>query len=241
MKQPYVSCIVPVYNEASYLKRCLVALKNQRTAIPFEIIVVDNNSTDASHKIATSARVRVVPEKTQGASSARNAGALAARGTILAFVDADCEVQPNHVERIAYLVTRYPSIAAFTGTYIYYDGGSFMRWLTDRVKFYSLYFYYVRMLFGVQAAAGGNLVVQANIYKKIGGYDQSLNHVIMADDFDFAVRLQRAGYFILFDPQLIVVTSFRRISRTPLATVFIRTGYFFKHLLKKYSPLKPLR
>ena len=86
----HVAVVVPVHNGADTLADCLQALRAQ--SLPksaFEIIVVDDGSTDASAEIARSFGVRLILQRNGGAASARNTGAIAARARWLAFTDAD--------------------------------------------------------------------------------------------------------------------------------------------------------
>lgn len=85
-----VSVVVPVYNGASTLADCLHALRRQSfPASAYEIIVVDDGSTDASARIAADFGVRVIVQVNSGAPAARNTGIRAARGRWVAFTDAD--------------------------------------------------------------------------------------------------------------------------------------------------------
>lgn len=99
-----VSVIVPVYNVATYLRRCLDSLLAQ-THGNCEFIVIDDGSTDESPQIcdqyaARDGRVRVVHKQNGGLSSARNAGLDMARGSYYAFVDSDDYVEPKYVENL---------------------------------------------------------------------------------------------------------------------------------------------
>jgi glycosyltransferase involved in cell wall biosynthesis len=87
-----ISVIIPVYNAGNYLASSLESLTEQDyPAEKYEVIVIDNNSTDASLEIAGRfSRVRLLKESKQGAYAARNAGIAAASGDIIAFTDPDC-------------------------------------------------------------------------------------------------------------------------------------------------------
>ncbi|MEB3166846.1 MAG: glycosyltransferase family A protein, partial [Cyanobacteriota bacterium] len=87
-----ISVVVPVFNTAMYLETCIAALKAQDYPDnDYEIIVVDNNSTDTSPEIlAGSSGIVVLREEKQSSYAARNHGAREARGEILAFTDSDC-------------------------------------------------------------------------------------------------------------------------------------------------------
>jgi len=87
------SVVVPAYNEAAYLGRALDSLQHQDYGGTYEIIVVDNNSTDSTADIAARHGVRVVREPQQGVCAARQRGADCARGEIIISTDADSE--PN--------------------------------------------------------------------------------------------------------------------------------------------------
>lgn len=108
---PEVSFVVPVYNAARYLPQCLQSLLGQ-TNPDFEIILVDDGSTDGSPALCDAAavqdaRVRVVHQKNAGVSTARNAGMALARGVWLSFVDADDWLD----ETFAALVAQYGPMA----------------------------------------------------------------------------------------------------------------------------------
>jgi glycosyltransferase involved in cell wall biosynthesis len=104
---PDLSLVIPAYNEARYLPRLLasLAVARQRFAAAggtMEIIVADNLSTDATAQVAEASGARVVRVERRRIAAARNGGAAAARGAILAFLDADTvRVQPDTFVAIA--------------------------------------------------------------------------------------------------------------------------------------------
>lgn len=92
-----ISIIVPVFNSAAWIERCIAGLVNQDyDAGQYEIILVDNNSSDASGMlIRRHERVRLLQETVQSSYAARNRGVRESRGELLAFTDADCVPAPN--------------------------------------------------------------------------------------------------------------------------------------------------
>ncbi len=96
------SIVVPVFNAEPFMERCLRSLKRQTYPTErYEIIVVDNNSSDQSAAIAAKFQaVKLLHEPEQGSYAARNAGIRAARGELIAFTDPDCEVQSDWLEKI---------------------------------------------------------------------------------------------------------------------------------------------
>ncbi len=94
------SIVVPAYNEAGYLGCSLTSLQHQDFAGPYEIIVVDNNSTDDTAAVAASYGVRVVHEPEQGVCAARQRGADVAIGEIIVSVDADTVYPPDWLSTI---------------------------------------------------------------------------------------------------------------------------------------------
>ena len=89
---PYISVIIPVYNDSQRLQLCLAALENQSyPKDSYEVIVIDNNSTDNVKKIVNNCSQAIYAfKKTKGSYAARNKGISLARGEVLAFTDSDC-------------------------------------------------------------------------------------------------------------------------------------------------------
>jgi len=112
-----VSVIVPVHNEARYLGDCLDALLNQElSTAEYEVIVVDNGSSDRSREIVrTRDRVQLLTEPQRGAYAARNRGLQAARGELVAFTDADCVPRRDWLQRLCNAVGQDPGIQVVMG------------------------------------------------------------------------------------------------------------------------------
>src|SRR5689334_5578335 len=98
-RNPMISFVVPAYNEEHELSNTLAAIRQAApgAAQPYEIIVVDDASTDATPKIASDAGATVVAIKRRQIAASRNAGARCARGEYLFFIDADTRINRAHV------------------------------------------------------------------------------------------------------------------------------------------------
>ena len=101
MTQPFVSVVVPVFNGEGVLEACLASLAAQDYPKDrYEVIVVDNNSTDATAQIVRRFPMRYVCENTRQSSyAARNRGIREARGEVIAFTDANCRATPEWLRR----------------------------------------------------------------------------------------------------------------------------------------------
>jgi len=112
---PFVSVVVPVWNDAERLAGCLRSLEKQTyPAHLYEVIVVDNGSTDSvSGVVASCANARVVIEQRAGSYAARNTGVREAVGEVIAFTDSDCLPAPDWIERaIVHLINNRGTVVA---------------------------------------------------------------------------------------------------------------------------------
>src|SRR5664279_5030268 len=117
----YLSIVVPLYNKAGYIRRALDSIANQ-TFDDFEVIIVDDGSTDGGERIAAlypDARFRVISQQNQGPGAARNAGIAEAQVELIAFLDPDDEWLPHNLETAVEVFHRYGSkLGAFSASYI---------------------------------------------------------------------------------------------------------------------------
>jgi GT2 family glycosyltransferase len=113
-----VSVIMPVYNEDRYITTCIDSLLAQ-TGVTFEIIVVDDGSTDATpailrHYANHDSRLRVLQQDHGGPGKARNLAAQEARGTYLAMVDGDMAFAPDYLEKLIAPIQRGVAVGTFS-------------------------------------------------------------------------------------------------------------------------------
>ena len=219
--RPVISVVVPAYNEEDYLPKSLQALKNQEFHKAFEVIVVDNNSTDNTHAIASSFNTRIIKEKNQGLIFAKQAGCKHARAGIIAVLDADNIPSPDWLERI----DRHFSdehLAAVTGPYRLPGVPWWGRAYT------SAGIYNIRLVQALTRTSphiwGGNVAFRRKHFEAFGGYDTRFTFA--ADEVKLRKNLKKFGR-IQHDMRLSVTSSSRR---------FKDGAYYFfiEFLLKGY-------
>lgn len=178
-----LSVVVPAFNEAKRIESCLERLTGSlretvRSEWNAEIIVVDNNSTDATADLARSWGARVVFEPINQIARARNAGAAASGGDWLLFVDADTLVSAATLKETLDLVDAGGSVGA--GSILRFDR---LDWV-GRV-FVALSNPVIRML---RLTCGCYVLCRADAFRLIGGFNQAM---YAGEDADFGQRLKR--------------------------------------------------
>ena len=142
VENPMISVVVPAYNCAPWLPRCIDSILNQ-TYKHLEVIVVDDGSEDESLQIlrAYEGRIRVLVQKNSGVTAARLAGVRAAAGEFIGFVDADDEIEPQMYENLYKNAERFQAdISHCSHQVVQADGRTFFPhntgklWQQDRIR-----------------------------------------------------------------------------------------------------------
>ena len=193
-----ISFIVPAFNEELELPATLAAIHSaaQSAHEDYEIIVVDDASTDATAEIAIRAGARVIAINRRQIAATRNAGAQAAQGEILFFVDADTRINVRHViDGIGALQNGYVG----GGARLLADG-DIPRWGRIFMKgFCAIYF-------AANLGAGAFLFTTRTNFEKAGGFDEQY---FVGEEIYFSFALRRLGRFkILREP---IITSGRKL------------------------------
>jgi glycosyltransferase involved in cell wall biosynthesis len=211
-----VSIVVPAHNEAQVLAGTLEALQRAAASLdrPWEIVVVDDASTDATARIAGDAVARVVSVNLRHIAAVRNAGARAAHGDTLVFVDADTVVPP---ETLAAAVRALEAGAAGGGAHVAFDGP--LPWYARPGTAATLGFLRLFTL-----AAGCFVFCTRRTFEAVGGFDERL---FAAEEIAFSVAVKRVGRMVLVRPA--VVTSARKF-RTHSARELTRMTMAALHL-----------
>lgn len=212
-KKLSVSVVIPVYNEAEHLEACLQAIARQ-TSLPHEVIVVDNNSTDDTEAVAARfGFVTLLREPRQGVVHARNRGFDAARGHIIARIDADTVLPPSWVGQVRRIFGD-TAVSAVSGAPHYYDFP--MARLADAVDM-PLRARLARKLKDTNFLWGANMAVRRADWRKVRSSLCDGNN--MHEDFDLAIHLQEQGLKVIYDEALTAGVSSRRIDSRFMAFV----------------------
>jgi glycosyltransferase involved in cell wall biosynthesis len=219
-----LSFVVPAFNEENYLGACLESILAQTRGREdrFEIVVVNNASTDGTREVALRyPGVKVVDEPRKGLTFARQAGFLNTTGALIANVDADSRLTPGWIDRVLAAFENDSQIVTFSGPYIYYDltpmqkigvrGFYLIAWIT-----YAINRYILRVGSMVQ---GGNFVVDRAALERIGGFNLAIS--FYGEDTDIARRMSAVGD-VLFTHELKMFSSARRLKKEGLCVMAAR-------------------
>jgi len=210
-----ISFIIPCYNEEKHIKDCIRSIRKNVWYVPYEIIVVDNNCTDKTAKIAEKEQAFVIKETRKGVVFARQAGYQAARGRLIANIDADSKITSAWLwEALSGLSD--DNVVAVTGPLEYEDVSSSLRMMT---KFYYALAKISNDHIGV-FLQGGNAIIRKSALDEVGGYDTSI--AFYGEDTMTAKRIQHLGK-IVFNPRMITTTSPRRLKEQGL----IKTSWLY--------------
>lgn len=216
MPRPSVSFVIPARNEARYVGEALQSVARQDWPLgDLEAVVVDNGSTDGTARVVQEfaaahpgLAVRLVAEPVRGRGRAKNAGARAARGRWLVFLDADSWASPNLVRE----VLRHAQDGFPAGSIrVVADSED----LLDRAFFALLEF--GKQLFGIRAQM---FYCRADLFRELEGFDEELE---IAEDLEFLRRLQARAVPTCHVTEAFIATSPRRLRALPLRLGMLHT------------------
>jgi glycosyltransferase involved in cell wall biosynthesis len=215
---PAVSVVLCTYNRADRLTPAIDALVQQKADVRYEVVVVDNNSTDHTAEVVRAAegrsngRIRYVFEPRQGLSHARNRGIEVARGSIVAFTDDDVRVGDDWVQRIARALEAHPEIDYVGGRVLPHWVQPPPAWLTTaHWSPLALQDYGPEPLVSSRDRAiclvGANLAFRRSVFDRAGTFAPELGRVKdgigSTEDHDMQLRIWRAGMRGLYDPAIV--------------------------------------
>lgn len=193
-----ISFIVPAHNEARWIGKCLGSIRAtmDKVAERYEVIVVDDASTDSTFQIAQATGVRTLQVEHRKISAVRNAGARAACGEVLFFVDADTQVNERAV--CAALMAMRSGAA----------GGGCVPDLDGSIPLWGRIIHFTACGMGrlIRLVGGCFLFCTQEAYLAVGGFSESLH---AGEDIAFVQALKKFGSFVV--PKPTVVTSARKL------------------------------
>lgn len=223
-----ISIIIPAYNEEKTLAATLESLVKQKTEREFEVIVVNNASTDetkeVAEKFAEKLNLKIIDEQIKGRGAARSAGCRAAKGDIFLSTDADAILPSNWIDAIVAPIR--PGVVGVTGT----------SKIVDCSKFANAFFKlaqpaltkFSRSVVGYYWLAGFSSSITRAAYEKVGGYNSELNAF---EDGDLGSRVSKIGKIAcVWDAP--VIFSGRRFKKGVIRGMFSYLPPFIKYLVK---------
>ena len=199
-----ISVVIPAFNAASTIHECLHAI-GQSECSDYEVVVVDDGSTDGSGDIAMGLDCRLVAlEHNAGAAAAKNAGARAARGDILLFTDADVLLRPGTLQ-LAAEVLNDQSITAVVGLL-----GQELRYNDFPSQFKNLWMHYTYSRLADSGGAERSVgvfytsiaAIRRDVFLSMGGFDSNYRGASVTEDIEFGQRLLTAGHKVCLDGRM---------------------------------------
>jgi glycosyltransferase involved in cell wall biosynthesis len=221
-RKPLISVIIPHLNQPNGLDSCLGSLESQTlNRSQFEIIVVDNGSATLPKTVISRYQgTRFLQEPRPGPGLARNRGAEAASGEILAFIDADCRAHPDWLRVALHALQTAPKQTIL--------GGDVQIWranttVTTALEAYeSVFAYRFKLYIEEHGFSGtGNLAVRRPDFEKIGPF----RGIEVAEDIDWGQRARAAGYAFIYVPDMIVFHP----ARQSLKELFVKWDRQIQH------------
>lgn len=203
-----ISVVIPVRNDAAMLATALESLRAQHRR-PDEVVVVDNGSSDASAAVARAAGARVIPQPVRGIPSAAATGYDAARGEVIARIDADTICRPDWLTRIERRFERDPDLDLLTGDGRFYGASELVHRLGESLYIGGMY-WAVTPYLGHPPVFGSNFAMRREVWAELGGEVHRENGI--HDDLDLSLHI-KPWMHVELDRDLVV-----EISARPFAT-----------------------
>ncbi|WP_010542639.1 glycosyltransferase family 2 protein [Sphingomonas elodea] len=247
---PHVSVLVVAYHSTDFIRQCVDGIAAAAPNTPYEILMIDNGGGDTEAFVrAELPQVRIVPsEGNIGFGAGNNRCAAHARGQYMMLVNPDAVPQPGALDRLVAFARAHPEAAAWGGrsydTAGKLDPGNFLP-LPTPMDFVASIVSARRLRRGglaedatepgpVDVLNGGFMMVRADVWREIGGFDESF--FLYSEEVDMFKRIRERGYAVLVDPGVAVVHdagSGHSLSSSRI--MFMTTGrmhYARKHFTK---------
>jgi len=200
MKTPLFSVIIPTYNRRDFFKIALESVLKQ-TFSDYEIIVVDDGSTDNTKEIvdqANSEKIHYFYQENQGPAAARNKGIKQAKGEFISFLDSDDRFCKQKLEVADQYIKKQPDYQIFHTEEIWYRNGRLLAQKKHHQKPSGLVFEQTTKLCCISPST---TVIRKNVFKTIGYFDENL---LACEDYDFWLRVS-SQYPVFLIPEYLTI------------------------------------
>ena len=194
---PLFSVIIPVYNRERFIAKAIESVLNQ-SCKDFELIVVDDGSTDNTPKIIQQYPLRYIRQDNRGVSAARNAGIKAARGAIIALLDSDDEWRKDHLSTHKEFFTQHPSYKIHQTDEIWIRSGKFLNKKKIHQKKGGHIFYESLHLCLISPSA---VAIKRELFDEVGFFREDF---VVCEDYELWLRITRK-YPVGFTPKVTVI------------------------------------
>ncbi|MFH1225478.1 MAG: glycosyltransferase [Candidatus Diapherotrites archaeon] len=193
------SVIIPVYNAEKTISACLESVLRQKVAGGFEVIVVDDGSTDGTAKVVKRFGAKYISQKNSGPASARNRGVKNAGGEFVAFIDSDCTASENWLaELLKPFLER--DVAGVQGAYKTKQCELIARFsqieIEDRYN-------RMRRMRSLDWVGSYSAAYRRKVFVEECGYDESFP-IASGEDPELSFKLSKKGHRLIFNPEAIV-------------------------------------
>jgi len=195
-----ISVIIPAYNAHKTIQKCLEGVLSQKTNNEYEVIVVDDGSSDDTVKIIEKFPVRLIKQKHQGPAKARNLGAKKSKGNIIIFTDSDCIPPENWLKELTKPFSD-SEIVGVSGTYKTKNKEKILA----RLEGYQIEERHekMKMMDKIDFVGTFNCAYRKNIFFKYGGFNTKFK-TSSGEDPDLSFKIYKGGYKIIFQPTAFV-------------------------------------
>ena len=204
-KLPKISVVIPLYNREGTIERAIRSVSNQDFSHEYEIIIIDDGSTDDSVSVVKnikSQKIRIIQHQNSGVSAVRNRGIREAKGELIAFLDSDDEWKPEFLSIIWKLTKKFPEAGAYTTSYYlkYPDGKMTKASIKNTLQNKSeglLENYFACAALGNGPICSSAVCIPKKIFNELGGFPEGIH---MQEDLQMWVKIV-LNYPIAFSPQ----------------------------------------